>query len=781
MAMARHKQGKNGTKGKAAAKKLAAAKTVIDPIRYEMFVHRLMNVAEEGRIALQKVCASPIVVQGGECMSSFYEADGTTILSASGHLRFSAGCEDAVKKIIEYCSDNPGINDGDQFFMNDPYIASTHVYDEMIVKPIFARGKLIAWAASMTHTADTGGILRGGATEIFHEGVRSFGIKLMEKGRIRADVFRDLTQQCRDPGYVGLDLKSRIASNNVCARGFLQLVDKYGFDFVRAACKKLNEDSERMARARLASLPDGTWRARLYATATNAQTGKPKVMRIVCAMTKKGDSISFDYDGTSEQNEDATNSTYVGSWGQLFVALTSQLFWNIPWNGGMTRPVTLKIPEGTVLNCRYPAACGGAPGIGAFMTSAASACIAKMLFAAGLPEDVNASWYGGGSGSGGFNTGGPGFMYGGKNQHGLPVGQGIYDMHASGFGAAPMRDGVSSGGHMNNPTVGISDVENIEMQYPLLYLSRNHMTDSGGFGKFRGGLGLQRIILSRGSPNLTTNYSPYHGIPSGWGLFGGYPAGIGGDKFRLDPGDLDAEFKRSRYPVDLATAAEWGKVEAPDMQALKRMAVPEGSILVDPVTVGSGYGDPLDRDPERVLRDLLDHAVSEKFARKIYGVVLRGEAVDDEATRALRDELRRRRLELGQPVPGAPPLSGRKAAGRRVLRVHEHIDVVSARGQFALACRKCDQDLGPAEGNYKTACLHCVIDKDALTELPPPGGRQSMGRYVEYYCPGCGTLLEVETMCPAVDGESVEPVWDIALARTSLQRASDSQRQEEAA
>ena len=307
----------------------------IDAIRYEMFVHRLMNVAEEGRIALQKVCASPIVVQGGECMSSFYEADGTTILSASGHLRFSAGCEDAVKKIIAYYSENPGIADGDQFYMNDPYIASTHVYDEMVVKPIFARGQLIAWAASMTHTADTGGVLRGGATEIFHEGVRSCGIKLMEGGRIRLDVFKNLTEQCRDPEYVGLDLKSRIASNNVCARGFLQLIEKYGFDFVRGACKKLNQDSERMARARLASLPDGTWRSRLYGSSVNLVTGRPKIFTIACTMTKTGDAIAFDYAGSSEQSEDANNSTYVGSWGQLFVALTSQLFWNIPWNGGM--------------------------------------------------------------------------------------------------------------------------------------------------------------------------------------------------------------------------------------------------------------------------------------------------------------------------------------------------------------------------------------------------------------------------------------------------------------
>lgn len=742
----------------------------IDPIRYEMFVHRLTNIAEEGRIALQKVCASPIVVQGGECMASFYEADGTTVLSASGHLRFSAGCEDAVKKLIEYYSENPGIHDGDQFFMNDPYIASTHVYDQMVVKPIFIEGRLIAWTASMTHTADTGGTLRGGAAEIFHEGVRSCGIKLMEKNVIRADVFRNLTEQCRDPGYVGLDLKSRIASNNVCARGFVQLVEKYGLDFVRAACKKLNEDSERMARARLASLPDGIWRSRIYATATDIATSKPRVMRIACKMTKAGDSIIFDFDGTSEQNGDATNSTYVGSWGQLFVALTSQLFWNIPWNGGMVKPVKLLIPEGTALNCRYPAACGGASGIGSFLTAAASACIAKMLYSARLLEDVNASWYGGGSGIGGLNTGGPGFMYGGTNQHGLPVGQGIYDMHASGFGAAPYRDGVSTGGHMNNPTVGISDIENIEMQYPLMYLSRNHMRDSGGFGKFRGGQGLQRIILVRGTKDLTVNYTPYHGIPCGWGLFGGYPAGIGGDKYRLDPANLEGKFRQSRYPVDLLTASEWGEVVAPDLPALKRLAVPEGSLLIDPVMVGSGYGDPLDRDPGLVLDDVFNGAVSRKFAKKIYGVVLtdNGQAVDDAATRACRDAMRSERLRQSTPVTVG--LKVRKTvAAHSVMRIHECLEVVRSDEGMSVTCRKCGNDFGPANGNYKEASLYRVIDKDALSELPPPKGRRSMGKYVEYCCPGCGTLLDVETSVPALEGESMRPVWDIEVsAQASL-------------
>ena len=749
------------------ARKVGKAKAAIkiDPIRYEMFVHRLMNVAEEGRIALQKVCASPIVVQGGECMSSFYEADGTTILSASGHLRFSAGCEDAVRKVIEYSSDNPGIFDGDQFFMNDPYIASTHVYDEMVVKPVFAKGKLIAWTASMTHTADTGGLLRGGATEIFHEGVRSFGIKLMERGRIRADVFRDLTQQCRDPGYVGLDLKSRIASNNVCARGFLQLVEKYGFEFVRAACRKLNQDSERMARARLASLPDGTWRAKLYATSANTQKSEPKLIRIVCAMTKQGDRISFDFAGTSPQNEDATNSTYVGSWGQLFVALTSQLFWNIPWNGGMTRPVTLEIPEGTVLNCRYPAACGGAPGIGAFMTSAASACIAKMLFAAGLPEDVNASWYGGGSGSGGFNTGGPGFMYGGTNQHGLPVGQGIYDMHASGFGAAPMRDGVASGGHMNNPTVGISDVENIEMQYPLLYLSRNHMTDSGGFGAFRGGQGMQRIIMVYGTKDLTVNYSPYHGIPGGWGLFGGYPMGIGCSKFVVEPKDLQARLDSSRYPTRFTEVAQWGTVTAPKLPPLQRLKILEGSLIADPVEVGSGYGDPLDRDPEFVLRDVVQYAASAKLAAQVYGVVVAGEpaALDVAATEQRRTAIRAERLRQATAIGSRTGAVRHDASGTLLRRVHEYVEIAKlGDGSIVSRCTKCKHVYAGQEESYKYGAVRRIVPANKWSEQPLPDGAALLAELHEYFCPGCATQVDVEIHCPALEAEP-EPVWDIRI------------------
>jgi hypothetical protein len=197
--------------------------------------------------------------------------------------------------------------------------------------------------------------------------------------------------------------------------------------------------------------------------------------------------------------------------------------------------------------------------------------------------------------------------------------------------------------------------------------------------------------------------------------------------------------------------------------------------------VGSGYGDPLDRDPHSVLNDLLDHAVSQKFARKVYGVVIEeeAEAVDEAETAALRDSMRAERMARAQPVnPERRPRKLTSNAAKPVMRIHECLDIVEQSEGFVIACRKCNQDLGPADRNYKDACVYCSIDKDALTELPPPGDRHSMGRYVEYYCPGCATLLNVEVAVPAVEGEAVEPVWDIQIAPESVEQAAARRRQE---
>ncbi|MBI3076172.1 MAG: hydantoinase B/oxoprolinase family protein [Deltaproteobacteria bacterium] len=756
----------------------------LDPVRYEMFRHRLFQILEEGRVAMQSVSGSPVVVEGGECMSSFYDADGTVILTAAGLLLHCTGCQEAIQRAIAWYEQDPGIHDGDQFFFNDPYIAATHVYDMLVVKPIFFRGRRIAWTGAMMHTADTGGVLRGGHQEIFHEGIRIPGLKIVERGHLRPDAFRALTGQCRDPDYVGLDLKARIAANNVCARHYLRLVERYGVEFVEAAGEKIIADSERMARARLRGLPDGTWRARVYAFAH--PRGERTSFRVVCTMTKCGEELFFDFTGTSPQNADSANCTLSCAWSSLFVALAGHLFWDVPWNGGMVAPVRLHIPEGTVLNCTFPAACSQGPAIGGTLYSAAHACIARMLYAGGRLEDINAAWD--------RVYGGEYRRLGGHNQHGGVVAQQIYDFFGGGLGAAPFRDGVHTGGHMLNPQARISDVELIEMNYPLLFLCRNQAPDSGGAGKHQGGMGMARIMMVYGTRDLTDNRWPPCGIPGGWGLFGGYPCTVWEQRmFRTE--HLPERFRQGEYPTSVdELGPSWGEPFPPDTPT-GRLPVPEYTLLVDRAEAsgGSGYGDPLDRDPVSVAADLRDGLVSRGLAEGIYGVIVEPEAgaLDPQATRARRDAIRAERLREACPLPGRTPgtiapspavggtdpraqsdrspaatadaageaQAGTPAPGRRI---HESLEVVTLDGTAVIRCLRCRYPFGPAAQNYKRRALRRVRDlygvgfRSLGSERPDPPAF-----FQEYLCPGCGTLLQVDVWCPALDDE--EPLWDIQV------------------
>lgn len=610
----------------------------VDPVRYEMFRHRLFNILEEGRSAMQLVSGSPVVVEGGECMSSFYDAGGTVILTAAGLLLHCTGCQEAIKRCIEWYEQDPGINEGDQFFFNDPYIAATHVYDMIVIKPIFHGGRRVAWTGAMMHTADTGGVLRGGSSEIFHEGICFRGVKIVEGGHFRPDVFRAITEQCRDAAYVGLDLKARIAANNVCAANYLRLVQKYGLEFVEAASARVIADSEAMARSRLSRLPDGVWRARDYSL--NRQR-KPFVAH--CTMTKAGDEITFDFTGSSAQNPDNWNCTYSCAWSALFVILTGHLFWDVPWNGGMVAPVRLIVPEGSFLNCTYPASCAQGPATGAGLMAAAHSCVARMLYAAGLYEDVNASWMGG--------VNGERRRFGGHSQFGGVCPQQIYDFFAGGLGAAPYRDGVHSGANWLNPESKISDVELIEMNYPLLYHARRHLRDSAGFGKYRGGVGMDRVMMVYGAQDFTDNYWPPKGIPNGWGMFGGYPSAVC-EQIMVHSPQMPELLGQSRY-LDSSDkfGPEYGAL-FPSTTPHGRTPVPEGDVMIDrgDACGGAGYGDPLDRDPALVLQDLLEDVVSPEIAEQMYGVVIRDGRMDEDATAELRRGIREERLRQAKPV-----------------------------------------------------------------------------------------------------------------------------------
>ena len=731
----------------------------IDPVNYEIFAHRLWAVGEEGRIALQRVTASPIVAQGGECMCSFYDAGGTMILACSGHLRFAAATSDAIRRMIEWFDADPGIHEGDEFIINDPYVAGSHTYDFMQIAPVFHEGRRVAWVASSSHTADTGGVLRGAATEIFHEGIRLLGLKIVENGLFRQDVFKTIVEQCRDPHYVGMDIKSRTAANTVCARGYASLVKQFGIEFVEAAGQKLIDDAEAMARAKLASIPDGQWRSRIYGSARSHTTRRSEPYQVICTATKRGEELILDFEGSSAQLASDQNSTLPSTTAHVAIALTNQLFWDVPWSDGRLKPVRIRVPEGSALNCRFPAACGRSPRIGQYVVESVRECLNKMLFAAGHTDDLNASW-------GSFwYIGGPGIFYGGHNRRGLPNPQGLYDIHGGGLGAAPTRDGVPTGGANNIPSGGISDVERIELQYPFLYFSRNHATDGGGAGRWNGGTGSARLLMIHGSTDTTVDFVPYAGMPQGaFGLFGGYPVGTGGLRAIIDPGDgFEASLAEGRYPVSgmgLVAESRGARLVIPQGDA-GRVLIPEGDLQADFTQGGGGYGDPLDREAEQVARDVRRRIVSARLSSLLYGVVVDDTGMlDDSATARRRAEIRAERMAQSRAPEGA---ASAVPASSDALRFHESLEITGEGPGAAVRCRRCGRGLGTASDNYKVHALRRDRTLDELAGRPMPDGSSYLGVLREYACPGCATLLQVDVWCPQLGGE--EDLWDIRIQR----------------
>ncbi len=738
---------------------VSAAVDKLDPVDFEIFAHRLWAIGEEGRIALQRVTASPIVAQGGECMSSFYDAAGTMILACSGHLRFAAATSDAIKRMIEWFETDPGIHEGDEFILNDPYVAGSHTYDFMQIAPIFWERRRVGWVASSSHTADTGGVLRGAATEIFHEGVRLLGLKIVEGGEFRPDVYKTIVEQCRDPEYVGLDLKSRTAANTVCTRGYLTLLERFGVDFVEAAGQKLIDDAERMARERLRQIPDGTWTSRIYGSARDPHTRGALPYEVRCAATKTDDELVLDFTGSSPQLASDQNSTLPSTMAHIAIALTNQLFWDVPWSDGKLAPVHVTVPEGTALHCRFPAACGRAPRIGQYVVEAVRECLAKMLFASGRRDGINASW-------GSFwYLGGPGFFYGGRDARGIPVPQGLYDIHGGGLGAAPTRDGVPTGGFTNIPSGGISDVERIELQYPLLYLGRSHLEDGGGAGRWTGGAGTTRLVLVRGSDDLTVDLTPYAGMPHGaFGLFGGYPSGAGGIRALLAPApSLEKRLQRGDYPSRAREALD-GELATSDWPAGQpgRVPVAEGTILSDFTQGGGGFGDPLDRPPDLVVQDVSRGIVSVRAAELIYGVIVDTVvALDGPGTESAREGIRAaRRAQSRAPRP-APSLS--TDGWERLVRFHDVLELGRTRERVAaIRCTRCEHVLAPADANYKLYSLRRDRSLEELAGRPMPDGSPYLGVLREYACPGCATLVAVDVWVPGLGGD--EDLWDIHLA-----------------
>src|SRR5438876_4143787 len=707
----------------------------IDPITYEVIRHNLWNINEELGMTIQRTPGSPVAKYAFDLNSSIFTEDGEFIYYGPYQLYMSGVSDVQVKWTLEHRSKNPGIHEDDMFLSNDPWVGAAHQMDVTLLTPVFWDGKLFCWVTNVLHQYDVGGITPGSfcpnARDAFDEGILIPPVKIVERGELRKDIEGVYLRASRKPYLMALDLRAQIAGNNTAKKRILHLIQRYGADVVKGVMRKIIDTAEQAFVAKLAKVPDGTWRERSYVEV--AYVGDRKTYQALLTMRKQGDKLIFDNAGTADQ-VGAINTTYSGWRGSLMTAINELLCWDQLYAiGGALRHIEFRPALGCFTSATHPASVSTAP-VQAMEISLYPAynTISKMLSCdPELKRDVMTI-----GGTSQF----PLTVFRGIDQWGEKFGYLLLDPMVGAIGAFSFKDGIATGGQVRSPICRIGNVEHNEQSFPLLVLYRKENTDSGGAGTYRGGNSAAVSFIPHGTTHITQDTeSSGAAIPTAPGLAGGYPAATNYYQFKRST-DVLRLFARRRIPASIDEVQ--GQEE---LLQLRQIDIHQGPSDVYEVAfaAGAGYGDPLERDPEAVRKDVYLEDISPRAAREIFCVALVGEGedlrVDTAATASLRHAALVERLGR-EPRPYAGPRL-------RVLRsITEYLDLVERDGAHWLACSRCGQPLGPATENYK---LHCHrIDRpiqSASTLIGEP--RRFIDdavQFRQFYCSACGSLIENE-------------------------------------
>lgn len=721
----------------------------LDPKTFEILRHRLWYINDEGARTISRLSGSPVATEVFDMNTGIMTAAGDLVYIDTFICAQATTLAPFVKHLRAEYSDNPGFGPDDVFLCNDPYVSVCHQNCVMVAGPVFWDGHLAAWTGASLHVIDVGGPMAGqvqvDAADIFGEQPLFGPIKLVEGGRFRKDVEATYLRNSRLPDLLALDLRAKVAASQVVNRGMLEAFREFGYETVQAAMADVIDYTERRLRARLLDLPDGTWRHRGY-----IEFGDRHYDCHV-TMTKEADHLVFDYSETAAQAPAVINCTINGLIGAVLGAMMVYLCWDIPWSpAGILRVVTVRSRPGTVVHAAWPA------GVSKSTTTSiwearnlASITIAKMLGASdGYRDRAMAGWQGVkaleelfGVDAGGERFGGP-----------------LLDGMAGGSGAQYWRDGIDTGGHTSSVRATIANVESYEYRYPTLYLYRKQTPDSGGPGKFRGGAGISMMYTVWGVEEIPTKILHTFGVeqPESPGMFGGLPSTT--NQFAiLRNSDILDRFRNGEVPQNLADFS--GTLEV--FGAYAQTSMRAGDVYRAVSMGGGGYGDPLDRDPALVARDVENGLVTPLWAQRTYGVVLSGDhRVDEAATvetrRRLKDERRR-----AADAQGGTGITGIQAPSswspeREGLRFSEALFYDLSRDRPVVRCR-CGHVLGPADASYRqfTAIARYPVQRIGPEVNPYRiGGERFELR--EFYCPHCYTCLEVEVARPG------DPVLDDA-------------------
>jgi N-methylhydantoinase B len=569
----------------------------IDPVMLALVQNRLDHIALQMGWVMTRTARSPIFSQSHDFSCFISDAHGTLISQADGIPIHTGGGGFAVRSILRDFRD--AIEPEDVFLLNDPYAAGgNHLPDWVIARPVFVAGRLVGFCCNRAHQADIGGGAAGtynsSATEIFHEGIRLPVLKLVERGRTRADLWRLLLLNTRLPEALEGDLHAMIGSTRIGAERLTLLVEELGTDRAGDFFEGVLAHADRRFQGCIARLAEGVWRAE---EPVDNDCFEPIDGRIAVTLTVRDRRLVVDFAGTSPQVKGFKNSSVANSTSAVFMALASFFEPDLPKNEGAFRSVEIRLPEGTLVNARAPAPMTMNT---VFVAHEIIHAMWKALEQA-LPERASAGWS--------------------KAVHAVTAGLredgGRYVMYqwagAPAGGAVEGRDGFHLIGHLI--TLGgltLPNLETYEQLYPVRFRRQELRCDTAGAGRFRGGAGCDYEVEVF-TPADYAFRGEGVGAPSSFGSAGGR-AGAGGE-------------------VTLALA------DGTQVQAPKYGVVRHGPATYRALSPGGGgYGDPLTRAPESVLRDVRDGIVSRDAAERDYGVVVApdGRSIDGPATAAAR-------------------------------------------------------------------------------------------------------------------------------------------------
>lgn len=571
----------------------------LDPITLEVVRNKLDDIADEMELTLLKSSHSAIVKEALDASAAIFDARGQQVAQAAAAPIHLGMIIPAMRKFIEVFPPET-MRDGDVYVLNDPFDGGTHLPDLVMTMPVFVDGRLVALTTAITHHQDMGGRSPGStpvdATEIFQEGLRIPPLKLYDAGQPNRTLLAMIERNVRIPDVVVGDILGQFAACHVGKMRVQELVGRLGHAALTAYMDELLDRAERLTRAAISQIPDGRYHFVDYLD--NDGVDLDRLIKIEVAVTISGSELMVDFTGSDPQVRGPINCVPASSLAAVYYVTKVAIDPEIPNNAGCYRPVQVIFPEGSVVKANPPAAVNS------------RAIVVRRIVDCML---------------GALNQAIPGRLPAASNGHPLVMSMGGIDpadgrpyvtaeIGAGGMGARPAKDGVET---IQTDTSNAQNipVEALELEFPLRIGYWRLRPDSGGIGKFRGGVGFEkRFEVLRGETRVSHRGERHRTAP--WGLFGGGPGAMAKSILRR------ADGTETLIPSKL------------------EFAMRPGDTLDVWTTGGGGYGDPLERAGDLVLWDVLDGKVSAESAEADYGVIIAGRVVDETATSARRAALR---------------------------------------------------------------------------------------------------------------------------------------------